>query len=159
MNALITLFGNNNSGKTTILQDVVHTMIGCSPKSGDFRIAFEWKGKNIYLSTYGDDKRAILKNIDFFSCSVKCRFNFYVVNQGIVTECCHKAEKIQYFNSHQPDICVSASRNGESTLGELRFFAENNTSLRANVAVQKVCKNGTFNNVTQPLIDLIDKLK
>lgn len=159
MNALITLFGKNNSGKTTALRDVVQILTGIlPPKSGDFRIAFEWKGKIIFLSTYGDEEDAIKKNIKFFSCSLKCNFSFYTILNGVLTECRYKADKNQYFCTHKPDICVSASRNGESTLGILREFAQQSSLLGANVAIQKVGKNGIYNNVTQPIIELIDKL-
>lgn len=160
MKALITLFGKDNSGKTTALRDVVKILTGIlPPKSGDFRIAFEWKGKIIFLSTYGDDDDAIKKNIYFFSCAINCSFSFYAIHNGVLEKCCHRAEKNQYLSNHQPDICISASRNGESTLGLLREFAQKNTQLGANVAIQKAKTQKGYNNVVQPIIDLIDKLK
>lgn len=158
MKALITLFGNDNTGKTAALQNVVQSMIGHLPPANDFRIVFEWRGAIVYLSTYGDDAKVIKRNIDFFNGIItSCGFYFFMNNT--LTKCTTKKEKAIVFGSYKPTILVSASRSGEKTLGELRSFAENHMQLKANVAIQKVKTPKGYNNVVQPIIDLIDKLK
>lgn len=56
---IITLWGPQDTGKTTTLRKLAQEFLGLIEEEGDIQIAFPYKGKRIVISTAGDDRDTV----------------------------------------------------------------------------------------------------
>ena len=69
---IIALYGPENTGKTTTLNFLIE-LLGGIKRNGDQRVRLTYREKKIAITTYGDDKWQLQRNVAFFdgeSCDI-----------------------------------------------------------------------------------------
>ena len=121
LKAIFVLFGKGNCGKTTTLRlliDLLSSSQQLPQNKADVRVIVEYKGKYIYISTYGDVKEEIYINHLFFegrydNSKILLFQNKEKMKTGVVSS---------YYKEYPPSIYVSASRrDGETVIANLSF--------------------------------------
>ena len=131
--ALFVLYGDGNKGKTTSLTILLFKLIGdptiianlkriiinsktTKYKNGCYVIFY--KGKWIFMSTWGDDRKSSELNIKFFY-GISVQKTIIVIDKnGFV-----KWERGKAYTLHRPDICITASRSNGASLPPTLYLA------------------------------------
>lgn len=102
----IVLYGLANSGKTTTLRHTIETLTGVRLKKNheNWRVVFDYEGKTIALSTFGDKPRDIKNDISFFE-GKKPKVKIVQIAKGTCKDLtASDLSKMKF------DICISACR-------------------------------------------------
>jgi hypothetical protein len=116
----IVLHGLANSGKTTTLRHTIETLTGFTlpTTSINYRVVFDFQGETIAISTFGDDKPSIQKNLDFFDGILSPRTTIYRIKN-------HQSYELSADELRELDvtICISACRiNDSKNIGNVRLI-------------------------------------
>lgn len=131
--ALFVLYGDGNKGKTTSLTELLFKLIGDPTIIGKLKsriinsktkkykngcYVIFYKGKWIFMSTWGDDRKSSELNINFFyGISVQKKI-FVIDNNGL-----GQLKRGTAYTLHHPDICITASHGDGTSLPPTLYMA------------------------------------
>lgn len=144
--AFFVLFGEGNSGKTSTLRQLICMLSGITqaPDKADVRVIVKYRGKNIYIATYGDVKEQICRNILFFEGEYTGKVFF--IDKSNVEE----ISISRYDKFFSPSIFISASRpSGGAVTMNLAFAQTVMNNLDYHLWVRKE-KDKTADKVVPP---------
>lgn len=150
--AFLVLFGEGNTGKTTTLRQLIRNLSGLSklPSKDDVRVIVKYRDKNIYISTYGDTKEHICRNVLFFGGEYTGKIGsndkvFFIDNGGT-----HEVAASRYDKLFKPSILISACHPGGAPAAmNLAFSQTVMNKLDYHLWIRKV-KDETADNAVPP---------
>ena len=162
LKAILVLFGEQNTGKSTTLRKLVAKLGNTPPlPSNDIRVIVDYRGKTIYIATYGDTFFQVNNNSAFFQGELNCS-KVNMVKDGELGEA-----PSDYFHQMPPEICISASHPDGATvdaglafanykmhlLERYQWIRKGKSSSKTNEAI-----NADNEAMADKLVDIIDEI-